>query len=255
MATLFVRLPNHVGDAVMTMPALNLLEAAGFKLYLIGKPFVGELFEGTNRRFDPIEGNLLDDIKRIRDLAASVKNPRGILMPNSFGSALLFKSAGIQSTGLATDGRSILLEHAIPEPPRMHEVERFWYVAYEALKAMGIKPPYTKLTKRINMKLAARNEAGARNLAAKIGLPKRYAILAPIAKGRHEGKEKYWRHFNELCKRFATEASNQWSSRLSTKRKLLRPLVRTRLFMNRRVSETLQLCAKKPPSLSRTTRA
>ena len=121
-------------------------------------------------------------------------------MPNSFGSALLFKSAGIQSTGLATDGRSILLEHAIPEPPRMHEVERFWYVAYEALKAMGIKPPYTKLTKRINMKLAARNEAGARNLAAKIGLPKRYAILAPIAKGRHEGKEKYWRHFNELCK-------------------------------------------------------
>ena len=50
----------------------------------------------------------------------------------------------------------------------MHEVERFWYVAYEALKAMGIKPPYTKLTKRINMKLAARNEAGARNLAAKI---------------------------------------------------------------------------------------
>ena len=200
MATLFVRLPNHVGDAVMTMPALNLLEAAGFKLYLIGKPFVGELFEGTNRRFDPIEGNLLDDIKRIRDLAASVKNPRGILMPNSFGSALLFKSVGIQSTGLATDGRSILLEHAIPEPPRMHEVERFWYVAYEALKAMGIKPPYTKLTKRINMKLAARNEAGARNLAAKIGLPKRYAILAPIAKGRHEGKEKYWRHFNELCK-------------------------------------------------------
>lgn len=79
MATLFVRLPNHVGDAVMTMPALNLLEAAGFKLYLIGKPFVGELFEGTNRRFDPIEGNLLDDIKRIRDLAASDKNPRGVL--------------------------------------------------------------------------------------------------------------------------------------------------------------------------------
>ena len=87
-------------------------------------------------------------------------------MPNSFGSALLFKSAGIQSTGLATDGRSILLEHAIPEPPRMHEVERFWYVAYEPL----------------------------------IGLPKHYAILAPIAKGRHEGKEKYWHHFNELCK-------------------------------------------------------
>ena len=59
MATLFVRLPNHVGDAVMTMPALNLLEAAGFKLYLIGKPFVGELFEGRNPPYDPIEGILI----------------------------------------------------------------------------------------------------------------------------------------------------------------------------------------------------
>lgn len=200
MAILFVRLPNHIGDAVMTMPALNLLEAAGFQLYLVGKPFVGQLFEGTNRRFDPIEGNLLDDIKRIRELAATVERPRGLLMPNSLGSALLFKMAGISCTGLATDGRSLLLEHAILEPPRMHEVERFWYVAYEALKSWGIKPPYSKLTKRINMKLAKRNEAGARNLAQKIHLPSRYAILAPIAKGRHEGKEKYWKHFNELVK-------------------------------------------------------
>ena len=200
MATLFVRLPNHIGDAVMTMPALNLLEAAGFKLYLVGKPFIGELFEGTNRRFDPIEGNLWEDIKRIRELATQLKNPRGLLMPNSFGSALLFKMAGIRPTGLATDGRSMLLEHSIPEPPRMHEVERFWYVAYEALKSWGINPPYSKLTKCINMKLAQRNEAGARNLAKKINLPSRYAILAPIAKGRHEGKEKYWRHFNDLVK-------------------------------------------------------
>ena len=172
-------------------------------------------------------------------------------MPNSFGSALLFKSAGIQSTGLATDGRSILLEHAIPEPPRMHEVERFWYVAYEALKAMGIKPPYTKLTKRINMKLAARNEAGARNLAAKIGLPKRYAILAPIAKGRHEGKEKYWRHFNEL----ATEASNRSSSRLPMKPKRLKLLVRTQPSMSRQVSATSPHFAKKQLLSSQTTPA
>ena len=71
----------------------------------------------------------------------------------------------------------------------MHEVERFWYVAYEALKAMGIKPPYTKLTKRINMKLAARNEAGARNLAAKSACLNATPSLRPIAKAVTKAKK------------------------------------------------------------------
>ena len=200
MSKLFVRLPNHIGDACMSMPALDLLEASGFDLCLVGKPFVGELFEGTLRRFDPIEGNLLEDIRRIKELAASVKNPKGLLLPNSLGSALLFTDAGIKCTGYGTDGRSILLEHAIAKPPRMHEVERFWNVAYKALEAWGVKPAYDKLPKRLNMRLAQRNEAGARNLISKINLPEKFAILAPIAKGRHEGKEKYWKHFNELVK-------------------------------------------------------
>ncbi|MCD8338680.1 MAG: glycosyltransferase family 9 protein [Burkholderiales bacterium] len=198
MSKLFVRLPNHIGDACMAMPALDLLEAAGFSLYLVGKSFVGELFQGTPRRFDPIEGSVLNDIRRIKELAATVDHPKGLLLPNSFGSALLFRWAGIQCTGLATDGRSPLLAHAIPEPPKMHEVERFWYVAYEALKAWGITPPYHQIPPQLNMKLAKRNEAGARNLIDRIQLPEKFAILAPIAKGRHEGKAKYWRHFNEL---------------------------------------------------------
>ncbi len=198
MSMIFVRLPNHIGDACMSMPALDLLEASGLKLSLIGKPTIGQLFEGTSRRFDPIEGILLEDIKRIKNLASSVKEPRGILMPNSLGSALLFKTAGIRSTGYATDGRSLLLEFAISEPGKMHEAKRFWTLAMKALESWKIKPAYTEMPNRLSMKLAQRNIAGARNLANRIRLPQRYAVLAPIAKGRHEGKEKYWKHFNDL---------------------------------------------------------
>jgi heptosyltransferase-2 len=198
MSTVFIRLPNHIGDACMTMPALDLLEASGLTLSLVGKPAVGQLFEGTKRRFDPIEGDLWSDMKRIKDLAALSSDAKGLLMPNSFGSALLFRAAGIPSTGLATDGRSLLLEHAIPEPARCHEAQRFWYVAREAIRAWNIPAAYEEMPPRLSMKLAARNEAGARNLAQKIHLPERYAILAPIAKGRHEGKDKYWKHFEEL---------------------------------------------------------
>lgn len=255
MRTLFVRLPNHIGDAVMAMPALDLLEASGFKLYLIGKPFVGELFEGTNRRFDPIEGNLLDDIKRIRELAASVNNPQGLLMPNSLGSALLFRAAGIKPTGLATDGRSLLLEHAIPEPPRMHEVQRFWYVATEAMKAWGVKPAYTKIPNRLNMKLAARNEAGARNLAEKIHLPKDYAILAPIAKGRHEGKEKYWKHFNDLVEPLRQKGLEPVVFPAKDEIEAVKLSCPQPLSMSRQVLVTSPLFALKPKSLLLTTQA
>ncbi len=185
----------------MAMPAMDLLEASGFTLSLVGKPHVGELFEGTLRRFDPIEGNLLDDIRRVKELAAMSKDPQGLLLPNSFGSAMLFKCAGIKSTGVAADGRTFLLEHALPEPGRnQHEVKRFWQIAQSALKKWGVKPAYDQIPKGINMKLAQRNAAGARNLINKLGLPEKFAILSPIAKGRHEGKEKYWKHFNELVK-------------------------------------------------------
>lgn len=49
------------------------------------------------------------------------------------------------------------------------------------------------------MRLLARHEAAARNLMAEHDIPENFALLAPIARGLHHGKEKQWKHFNELC--------------------------------------------------------
>ena len=54
MSKLFVRLPNHIGDACMSMPALDLLEASGFDLSSRWKALRRRIIrEGTLRRFDP----------------------------------------------------------------------------------------------------------------------------------------------------------------------------------------------------------
>lgn len=199
MTLVLVRLPNHVGDACMALPALRLLAESGCTPALVGKPWAGELFAGQGWRFDPIEGRLLRDMARIRALANNLgPQPRGVLMPNSIGSALLFRTAGVRSAGLATDGRSLFLDAVIAEPAPMHEVERFWRVAQGALAAWGIQPALSTPPATLGLKLATRHEAAARRLIADHQLPSRFALLAPIATGLHHGKIKHWADFSTL---------------------------------------------------------
>lgn len=182
----------------MCLPALRLLEASGFTPALVGKRWAEDLMSGMGWRFDPIEGHVSRDLSRIRYVAQNAKAERGLLFPNSFGSALLFKLGRLKVTGLKTDMRSLLLDTGIAEPGTMHEVERFFYVAHEAIKAWGGKPAFDKVPERLSLILLKRHEAAAKNLIEQYRIPEKFALLAPIARGKHHGKVKHWEHFNDL---------------------------------------------------------
>lgn len=200
MSKVLCRLPNHVGDCCMALPALRLLEASGFTPILTGKRWAEDLMSGMGWRYDPIEGHVSKDLQRIRYLADHLgPRPLGILFPNSFSSALLFSIGRVRSAGFATDGRRLLLDKAIAEPQPMHEVERFFELAHRAIVAWGGTPAWDKPTADLGLRVLARHEAAVRNLMAEHRIPERYALLAPIARGLHHGKVKQWPHFNELC--------------------------------------------------------
>lgn len=182
----------------MCLPALRLLAASGFTPALVGKRWAEDLLAGMGWRFDPIEGKVSEDLSRIRYLASNASASQGLLFPNSFGSALLFKLGRLKTTGLRTDMRSFLLDNGIPEPGTMHEVERFFYVAHEAIKAWGSTPAFDKVPERLSLILMKRHEAAAKNLIEQYKIPEKFALLAPIARGKHQGKVKHWEHFNEL---------------------------------------------------------
>lgn len=195
------RLPNHVGDCCMTLPALKLLDASGFTPYLVGKRFAEDLMLGMGWRFDPIEGHVSEDISRLGYLSQQQNKPLGLLFPNSFGSALQFKLAGIRSAGYGTDGRFFLLDKKLPEPPKnVHEVVRFFTVALEAIKAWGAEPAWTEPAKELGLNLVARHTAGAKNLKERFNIPEKFALIAPIARGIHNGKVKHWLHINSVVK-------------------------------------------------------
>ena len=200
MPNVLCRLPNHVGDCCMTLPALRLLEASGFTPMLTGKRWAEDLMSGMGWRFDPIEGHVTEDLHRIRYISNHLgPRPLGLLFPNSFSSALLFSIGRVRNAGFPTDGRRFLLDKVVEEPDTMHEVERFFRLAHGAIKAWGGTPAWDSVPEELGMRLLARHEAAARNLMAEHDIPENFALLAPIARGLHHGKEKQWKHFNELC--------------------------------------------------------
>lgn len=200
MPNVLCRLPNHVGDCCMTLPTLRLLEASGFTPMLTGKRWAEDLMSGMGWRFDPIEGHVTEDLHRIRYISNHLgPRPLGLLFPNSFSSALLFSIGRVRNAGFPTDGRRFLLDKVVEEPGTMHEVERFFRLAHGAIKAWGGTPAWDSVPEELGMRLLARHEAAARNLMAEHDIPENFALLAPIARGLHHGKEKQWKHFNELC--------------------------------------------------------
>ena len=200
MPNVLCRLPNHVGDCCMTLPALRLLEASGFTPMLTGKRWAEDLMSGMGWRFDPIEGHVTEDLHRIRYISNHLgPRPLGLLFPNSFSSALLFSIGRVRNAGFPTDGRRFLLDKVVEEPGTMHEVERFFRLAHGAIKAWGGTPAWDSVPEELGMRLLARHEAAARHLMAEHDIPENFALLAPIARGLHHGKEKQWKHFNELC--------------------------------------------------------
>ena len=199
MSTVLCRLPNHVGDCCMCLPALRLLEASGYKIALVGKRWAGDLMAGMGWRFDPIEGHVFDDLGRMKYLIQNCGADRGLLFPNSLGSALLFKLSHLPTAGLATDCRSFFLNVSIPEPKgEMHETERFFYVAHQAIQKWGTKPAFDVVPERLGLLSLKRHEAAAKNLIEQFNIPKKFALLAPVASGKHKGKVKSWSHFNDL---------------------------------------------------------
>ena len=126
MTPLIVRLPNHLGDACMSIAALDALAQAGHALTLAGRPWIRSLFEAYPWPTVALTGSRRD---HVRALNAAAAGARGLLFTNSFSTALEFRLAGIASTGYARGGRSLLLSQAVPVNDADHMVEYYHRLA------------------------------------------------------------------------------------------------------------------------------
>jgi heptosyltransferase-2 len=142
---LLVVSPNWLGDAVMALPAIADLRRhfPRSRLVVAARKPVAGLFALTPLADEVVvlewPGRLWSrasrraDVVKLRSLRADV----GVLLPNSFASAWLIKSAGIRERwGYAADFRDRLLSRAVSRPAiRVHQSEYY----RRLVKGLGIE--------------------------------------------------------------------------------------------------------------------
>jgi heptosyltransferase-2 len=145
---ILVRSTNWVGDAIMTLPALEAVREnfPGRHIAVLAKPWVAQLFtnhpavdqvivfdKGRRKR------EAIKEIARITRIIRKEHFDLAILFQNAFEAALLAFLGGVRHrVGYKTDGRGFLMTQGVPrneEILRIHEVG--YYCAI--LSAMGWK--------------------------------------------------------------------------------------------------------------------
>jgi heptosyltransferase II len=203
---ILVRATNWVGDAVMSIPALEAIRAKwpSAELSVLARPWVADLYCGqafADRvlALDSKASGRFAIERNARKLAQE-KFECAILLPNAFSAAWLVWRAGIaERIGYARDGRSALLTQAIAVP-RASEIpahEAYYYL--ELLRRAGWVDTLPKVKEtRLRVAPAEAEAAEYRLQAAGVRKDSRRIALAP---GAAYGSAKCW-----LPERFAAVA-------------------------------------------------
>jgi len=129
---ILVRATNWVGDAVMSLPALQSIRGRfpAAHIAILAKPWVADLYAREAFANEVILYGGKSIWRVSRELRAQ-RFDAAILLQNAFEAALVASLAGIPTRiGYNRDGRGVLLTHSIPVPKRgeIPRHERFYYL-------------------------------------------------------------------------------------------------------------------------------
>ncbi len=187
-----IRVPNWIGDSVLALPAIESIAAhfSGEEVWLSAADWVKDVFPSDLAIAGVLPLSPVRDFTGLQTAARKLKEHHfdaGILLTNSFGSALLFFLAGVpERWGYASDGRKLLLTKAVrrtnPDAP-LHQVHYY----LDLVSGLGMA------TRLPELRISVPPEQGnrARRLLTDLGvdLPRPLVILSP---GASYGPAKRW---------------------------------------------------------------
>jgi heptosyltransferase-2 len=201
---IIVRAPNWIGDAILSLPALASLSKNFPKaqIWVAARKWVKDLFTSYSFIKGVITVSNLDSLKGLRSAAKNLKELQfdtGILLTNSFSSALLFYLAKIpERWGYVRDGRGILLTRGVT-PKGLEELSHQLNYYLKLISGLGLKtyPP------EINLPLTPEEKMQAKEMLLSLNadLKKPLVILNP---GASYGPAKRWpaSRYAELARLF-----------------------------------------------------
>ncbi|MGB8951897.1 MAG: lipopolysaccharide heptosyltransferase II [Candidatus Aminicenantales bacterium] len=190
-----IRVPNWIGDAVLSLPAIESLKK-GFpqaQIWLAGREWAKDLFTPNDFNASVIPLSETNNIKLLKDTSERLKTfgfDAGLLLPNSFSSALLFYLAKIpERWGYSSDGRRLFLTKSVPRQSQENSLHQVHYYL-NLLKGLGLPT----VSPEIKISVSAEEKEAARQKLAALGcdLKKPLVILNP---GAAYGSAKRWPPF------------------------------------------------------------
>lgn len=191
---ILIRSTNWVGDAVLTLPAISSVRLTfpQSTIAILAKSWVAEIFN-SNADIDEIithddsnYAGILGKWRLIRLLKRKGFD-LAICLPNAFGAALLVYMAGIPlRLGYNTDGRGILLTHAVNRNKRILRRHQIDY-HLEMLGALG----FTLAERTLNLNVLAEEKEGARQILERLGVGQSDLTIG-INPGATYGPTKRW---------------------------------------------------------------
>ena len=197
---LIVRLRNWVGDVILGVPALHLLEAHGYQPVLVGKSWAPALLAGegwpVHLRPDGLSA-CAAQLRGLRQQARALdsgfdRRDNALVLPTSFSSALEMRLAGLKAVGYAQEARGLLLRRAEPINYGGHALTSYWGLANRFLRIDEAPPD------RIALKTAPADQASADALLAAHGIRAGFVVIVPFAGGLFEKQDKTWPAFADF---------------------------------------------------------
>jgi ADP-heptose:LPS heptosyltransferase len=199
---LIVRIRNWVGDVVLGLPALRLIESHGYELHIVARgPWAPALFAGYGWPVHVQPKTLRERIAQLKSLRAeSLRRDPGfdrrenaIVLPHSFSSALEMRLAGLRAVGYGQEARSFLLARSERITYGGHALISYWELGCRFLRVEG-KPPAL-----IDLPLEPAKVAEAERLLAAHGVGPGYVLVCPFAGGMATSKKlnKKWPQFTD----------------------------------------------------------
>lgn len=199
---LIVRLRNWVGDVILGVPSLQLLQAHGYQPVLVGKGWAPALLAGegwpVHKRADGLRA-CADQLRSLRREALALdpgfdRRENALVLPTSFSSALEMRLAGLKAVGYAQEARSLLLQRAEPITYGGHALTSYWGLACRFLRIEQAAPT------QIVLNTAPEDQASADALLAEQGIRPGFVVVVPFAGGLFEKQDKTWPAFADFTR-------------------------------------------------------
>ncbi len=203
---LIVRIRNWVGDVVLGVPALRLIESHGYRLHIVARGrWAPALLAGESWPVHVQPAKFADKLRQYRSLRHQCQSidpgfdrrENALVMPESFSSAAEMRLAGLRAVGYAKEGRSPLLARAEPITLGGHALISYWELACRFLQ-VPLPPPAD-----VGLRVALPKAEQAQALLAAQGISGPYILICPFAAGLATSLKlnKKWPAFGEFTQR------------------------------------------------------